>query len=105
MAPENGSKNPTWKWIANSALAILFVFLTASVADIRNDIKEGSKTTAEIANRMTKLETTGQMQLEVTREFREDIRDHLGRISGQQDRTTNLLNKSSVTLKEWKKAK
>lgn len=105
MAPDNADKTPTWKWIASGALSILFVFLTVSVADLRSDVKENMKATTDVATRMTVLETTTQMQIEATKEFRDEIKGHLGRISGQQDKTTNLLSKSAVTLKEWKKVK
>ena len=112
MANENGSKTPTWQWVAITAISILLVLaaflLNATRADIketRADIKEVRMSSAAIGLRVMAIETSMPLQFEAIKLWREEIKLSLNHMIVVQEKINSKLDKSAVTLDQWKKIK
>jgi len=84
----NGSKTPTWQWVAVSAISLLLVFASLMMNETRSDIREvwtqmtGMSTT--LTPRIAALEASQTAQYVATNERQADIKIMLGQIISEQ---------------------
>ena len=83
----------------------LLFFSGLMLLETRADIKEFRVANAAIGLRVTVIETGIPLQFEVIKEWRQEIKMSLEKITTAQEKTNSRLDKSAVTLGEWKKIK
>ena len=91
----NESKTPTWQWVAGIAMSGIMFFSCLLLLTALSSIKANTEAIVAMDLRLTSAEKTVPLQFELIQQSLEQIRT-------SQLKQAELLNKSAVTLKEWK---
>jgi len=94
---ENGSKFPTFQWIAGILISIILIIAGASLSETRSDIRDVRKSTVEVCDRVTILETANKLQFEEIRAWRQEVKSGMREISDKLDKH----ERSSQLVKKW----
>ena len=92
----NESKTPTWQWVAGLAISGMLFLSCLLLVTALSAIKANSESIISLNLRVTSAEKTVPLQFEL-------IQQSLDQIRNDQVKQSELLSKSAVTLKEWKK--
>lgn len=98
---ENGSRFPTFQWIAAILVTIVLIIAGASLSETRSDIRDVRKSTVEVCDRVTILETANKLQFEEIRAWRNEVKLGMEKISEKIDRH----EKSTQLVRKWNDAK
>ena len=89
------SKTPTWQWVAGLAISGMLFLSCLLLVTALTAIKANSEAIVAMDLRLTSVEKTVPLQFQM-------IQNSLDQIDKKQEETSKMLNKSAMTLKEWK---
>ena len=92
----NESKTPTWQWVAGLAISGMLFLSCLLLVTALSAIKANSESIISLNLRMTSAEKTVPLQFEMIQHSLDQIRD-------DQVKQAEMLTKSAMTLKEWKR--
>lgn len=98
---ENGSRFPTFQWIAGILISIVLIIAGASLKETRGDIKDAQKDVAAVCDRVTILETANRLQFEEIRAWRKEVKEGIKEIYDKLDKH----EKSTQLVRKWNDVK
>lgn len=89
----NGSKYPTFQMLLAIAVSIILIIAGASLTETRSDIRDAKKATADVCDRVTRIEANYQF-----------ILDGIVKLEKGQEKLADVIDKherSQAAVKKW----